>query len=76
MCGNSSEKDFLKEFFIPDYIFDLDPAKKNDFVVPKFPVIVFINAKSGGQQGSALLQTYRSLLNKFQVLIYCPFSSL
>ncbi|KMZ63329.1 Diacylglycerol kinase [Zostera marina] len=65
--SNCSEMDYFKEFLIPDYIFDLHPAKKSDFYFPKCPVVVFINSKSGGQQGTALLETYRRLLNKSQV---------
>lgn len=67
--SNCSEMDYFKEFLIPDYIFDLHPAKKSDFYFPKCPVVVFINSKSGGQQGTALLETYRRLLNKSQVLL-------
>ncbi|GFP89541.1 diacylglycerol kinase 5 [Phtheirospermum japonicum] len=34
----------------------------------RMPVLVFINSKSGGQLGGDLLVTYRSLLNKKQVI--------
>lgn len=64
----SASKDTFKEFYIPDYI--LFPSSKADQVsgTPTCPVLVFINSKSGGQLGGDLLITYRSLLNKNQVL--------
>ncbi|XP_072970483.1 diacylglycerol kinase 1-like isoform X2 [Typha angustifolia] len=57
----------LKDFYIPDYIFDTEaePQIVNDF--PACPVIVFINSRSGGQLGGDLIRTYRELLNKLQV---------
>lgn len=66
--SESASNDPLKEFYIPDYIFF--PSSKADPLsgVPTCPVIVFINSKSGGQLGGDLLVTYRSLLNKNQVL--------
>ncbi|KAJ9691500.1 hypothetical protein PVL29_013626 [Vitis rotundifolia] len=59
----------LKDFHIPDYI--LVPGSEVEAVsyVPKCPVIVFINSKSGGQLGGDLLITYHSLLNEKQVII-------
>ncbi|CAK7327527.1 unnamed protein product, partial [Dovyalis caffra] len=62
----------IKEFYIPDYILvseesNSDSASSFD-VLPSCPVIVFINSKSGGQLGSQLLITYRSLLNQNQVI--------
>ena len=67
MADSTSEYDFLKDFRIPDYI--LVPEREVETVsyVPKCPVIVFINSKSGGQLGGDLLVTYRSLLNESQV---------
>ncbi|KAG9139040.1 hypothetical protein Leryth_022556 [Lithospermum erythrorhizon] len=58
----------LKEYYIPDYIIlpDLEIEKLDE--TPTSPVIVFINSKSGGQLGGELLVTYRSLLNKSQVI--------
>ncbi|KAB5521520.1 hypothetical protein DKX38_025839 [Salix brachista] len=66
----------MKEFYIPDYI--VVPEESNSSSgsgtsddeddAPSCPVIVFINSKSGGQLGSQLLITYRSLLNQNQVI--------
>ncbi|GAA0159126.1 kinase [Lithospermum erythrorhizon] len=58
----------LKEYYVPDYIIlpDLEIEKLDE--TPTSPVIVFINSKSGGQLGGELLVTYRSLLNKSQVI--------
>ena len=75
----------MKEFYIPDYI--VVPEESNSSSgsgtsddeddAPSCPVIVFINSKSGGQLGSQLLITYRSLLNQNQVIvIVCFFSFL
>lgn len=67
MADSDSASDFFKEFFIPSYI--LDPELEAEIVpdIPKCPLIVFINSKSGGQLGGDLLLTYRSLLNEKQV---------
>lgn len=66
--GDQSENK-LREFYIPDYI--LLPGLKvtNASQTPTCPVIVFINSRSGGQLGGELLATYRSLLNRNQVLL-------
>ncbi|XP_022742559.1 diacylglycerol kinase 5-like isoform X3 [Durio zibethinus] len=62
-----SNSDLLKEFCIPTYIFN-DETKISDVPdAPKFPVLVFINSKSGGQLGGDLLKTYKSILNEHQV---------
>lgn len=68
--SNPEPDNFLKEFYIPNYI--LLPNSEGEVPphVPRCPVIVFINTKSGGQLGGALLLTYRSLLNKNQVFWY------
>ncbi|RWW02259.1 hypothetical protein GW17_00034666 [Ensete ventricosum] len=69
----SPEKDeFLKEFYIPSYIFLPELPTRHPSFVPSCPVVVFINTKSGGQLGSALLATYCNLLNKLQVLNFMP----
>ncbi|CAM8928620.1 unnamed protein product [Rhodiola kirilowii] len=67
MTDSTAESDFLKEFLIPSYI--LLPGTHVDAPpdVPKCPVLVFVNAKSGGQLGGELYKTYRSLLNEEQV---------
>ncbi|KAK6919495.1 Diacylglycerol kinase, accessory domain [Dillenia turbinata] len=57
----------LKDFWVPDFILLSELEVKNVAEVPKCPVIVFINSKSGGQLGRNLLITFRSLLNKNQV---------
>ncbi|KAG8473343.1 hypothetical protein CXB51_035458 [Gossypium anomalum] len=67
MAESKSDTDFLKEFYIPAYIFN-DETKFSDVCdAPKFPVLVFINSKSGGQLGGDLLNTYRSVLNEHQI---------
>ncbi|KAA3488407.1 diacylglycerol kinase 5-like [Gossypium australe] len=67
MAESKSDTDFLKEFYIPAYIFN-DETKFSDVRnAPKFPVLVFINSKSGGQLGGDLLNTYRSVLNEHQI---------
>lgn len=67
MADSTAESDFLMEFRIPSYILlpgaDVDAPPD----VPNCPVLVFINAKSGGQLGGELYKTYRSLLNGKQV---------
>ncbi|KAJ0983642.1 hypothetical protein J5N97_011897 [Dioscorea zingiberensis] len=57
----------LREFYIPDYIFELGLEVEELSYTPQCPVVVFINSKSGGQLGGDLLITYRELLNKVQV---------
>ena len=62
----------LNNFKIPDYI--LLPEAKVVSVPeePNFPVIVFINSKSGGQLGGDLFKTFCGLLNENQVaLVLC-----
>ncbi|KAI8551799.1 hypothetical protein RHMOL_Rhmol06G0215200 [Rhododendron molle] len=70
MAANDPESDsenFLKQFCIPNYI--LVPDSEREFLPePTCPILVFINSKSGGQLGGDLLVTYRSLLNKNQVV--------
>ncbi|KAK7257246.1 hypothetical protein RIF29_31081 [Crotalaria pallida] len=65
--GDDGNAKSLKEFWIPDYI--LVPGAEVEIVshIPACPVIVFVNAKSGGQLGGELLVTFSSLLNKNQV---------
>lgn len=67
MADPNLEPSFLKDFHIPNCI--LLPEAEVDVVgdIPKWPVIVFVNSKSGGQLGGDLLKTYRSLLNEHQV---------
>lgn len=69
MEDSHSKSDFLKHFQIPNYIL-LSGKKVEVTDVPKCPVLVFINSKSGGQLGGDLLKTFRTLLNENQVYIY------
>ncbi|KAK2998977.1 hypothetical protein RJ639_024177, partial [Escallonia herrerae] len=65
---SDAKVDTLKDYFIPDYIFGTERAIWTDSHVPACPVMVFINSKSGGHLGGELLMTYRTLLNKNQVV--------
>lgn len=56
-----------KEFCIPDYIFLPDSGVEDHAVEPTYPVLVFVNSRSGGQLGGDLIKTYRQLLNRLQV---------
>lgn len=67
--GDCDSDDILKDFYIPDYILAQGSEKVRDLShTPACPVIVFVNTKSGGQQGGALIITYRTLLNENQVI--------
>ncbi|CAI9784436.1 unnamed protein product [Fraxinus pennsylvanica] len=50
ISGLDSDK-FVKQFYIPDYIFLLYSTPKCPPITPECPVLVFINSKSGGQLG-------------------------
>ncbi|KAL8505987.1 hypothetical protein ACS0TY_017008 [Phlomoides rotata] len=65
--GNSEVVEILNEYCIPDYILLPNSEIKEGCDVPKCPLIIFINSKSGGQLGGDLLVTCRSLINKNQV---------
>ncbi|XP_031501066.1 diacylglycerol kinase 1-like [Nymphaea colorata] len=65
---SSNTTQFLREFYIPDYIIDSEAAIQDMSYFPECPVMVFINSKSGGQLGGDLLSTYRMLLNSAQVI--------
>ncbi|KAL5972978.1 Diacylglycerol kinase [Asimina triloba] len=67
MGDSDSETQPSMEFCLPDYILVPGSKPKPLSYIPKCPVLVFINGKSGGQLGGNLLKTYRSLLNKAQV---------
>ncbi|XP_009592556.1 diacylglycerol kinase 5-like isoform X1 [Nicotiana tomentosiformis] len=64
---SNKAEDFLKDYYIPDYILIPERKIQNDYDIASCPVLVFINSKSGGQLGGQLLLTYRTLLNKNQV---------
>lgn len=66
-------KGVYEDFYIPDYLLVPGSNATKATHAPACPVIVFINSKSGGQLGSQLLVTYRSVLNKNQVRILCIF---
>ncbi|KAM1228332.1 hypothetical protein ACFX2J_007441 [Malus domestica] len=68
MMGNTKTEDKLRDFYIPNYILVSGADMPKVRIVPSCPVIVFVNAKSGGQLGGELLLTYRSLLNENQVI--------
>ncbi|CAM8955852.1 unnamed protein product [Rhodiola kirilowii] len=59
--------EFTKDFLIPCYIVVPNAAQERVSDVPKCPVVVFINSKSGGQLGGQLFATYRRVLHKHQV---------
>lgn len=67
--GSETYDEVCKQFYIPDYILIPDLEVQVLAEEPKYPVLVFINSKSGGQLGGELIKTYRQLLNKLQVLI-------
>lgn len=65
--SNSVSVDFLKDFLIPSNIIVPNEVQEGVFDMPKCPVVVFINSKSGGQLGGELFATYSSVLHKHQV---------
>jgi diacylglycerol kinase (ATP) len=69
--GETTEEinDIIQNMRIPDTIFSEVESDPNQ--VPKHPVLVFINAKSGGQLGSELLKSYRAVLSENQVRKLC-----
>lgn len=73
MAGSKYDADFLKEFYIPTYIFSGEPNMSDAPDAPKYPVLVFINSKSGGQLGGDLLVSYRAVLNERQVRLMLAF---
>lgn len=67
MANPDSESFSPNDFRIPSYLIVPDSEDKDDSVEPQWPVLVFVNSKSGGQLGGDLLITYRSLLGEHQV---------
>ncbi|XP_057825899.2 diacylglycerol kinase 1 isoform X2 [Cryptomeria japonica] len=62
------EAQLIEDTKIPEYYLgDFNTPVKEGIKAPKFPVLVFINSKSGGQLGVQLLTTYRGILNHSQV---------
>lgn len=56
---------------IPEYILDggNPPATGEVVTPPKNPIIVFVNSKSGGQLGPAIIKSFRDILNAKQVFL-------
>lgn len=64
--GSSRKYEMMR---IPDYILDRQSAP-GDFdtsTPPETPIVVFVNSKSGGQLGGAIIQSFRIILNPKQV---------
>ncbi|KAK3010954.1 hypothetical protein RJ639_011850, partial [Escallonia herrerae] len=68
VISDSKVDNIAKDYLIPDYILLSGSETRKVSHIPAFPVLVFINTKSGGQLGGELLITYRNLLNKNQVV--------
>ncbi|VVA31449.1 PREDICTED: diacylglycerol kinase [Prunus dulcis] len=68
MVGDMKSEDKLRDFYVPNYMLVSGSDMPKVKIVPSCPVMVFVNAKSGGQIGGELLLTYRSLLNENQVI--------
>ncbi|XP_051125226.1 diacylglycerol kinase 5-like [Andrographis paniculata] len=66
--SNLDSEEFIKQFYIPRYIFEPELEPKNFPEIPECPVLVFINSKSGGQLGGDLLTTFQSILHEKQVV--------
>ncbi|KAG6416919.1 hypothetical protein SASPL_124360 [Salvia splendens] len=66
--GHLDRDEFIKEFHITSSLLEQDTEIQCSPSKPEHPVLVFINSKSGGQLGGELLVTYRSILNKKQVI--------
>lgn len=67
--GGYPSEDILKDFYIPDYVLARRLEEVGDVShVPACPVVVFVNSNSGGRRGGDLIVTYRTLLNKNQVI--------
>ncbi|KAK3040296.1 hypothetical protein RJ639_028211 [Escallonia herrerae] len=68
VISDSKVDNIVKDYLIPDYILLSGSETRKVSHIPACPVIVFINTKSGGQLGEEVLMTYRTLLNKNQVV--------
>ncbi|XP_024522876.1 diacylglycerol kinase 6 [Selaginella moellendorffii] len=66
----NSESLDLEDLKIPEFVWTGDGrghSASDGFHIPKCPVLVFINTKSGGQLGKVLLQTCKTLLDSRQL---------
>ena len=68
--GDVKSDHILSDYYIPNYILVPGSGAEKPPRIPSCPVLLFINSKSGGQLGGDLLLTYRSVLNKNQVLFF------
>lgn len=69
-AGKDATEDTLKNMIIPEYILTgchCPDRVESPNPAPEHPVLVFINSKSGGQQGHHLLASCRVLLSPLQV---------
>ena len=59
----------MEEMCIPNYILERGSQSENgeSTATPESPILVFVNSKSGGQLGGAILKSFHDLLNPKQV---------
>lgn len=64
--GSSRRYEMMR---MPDYILDGQSAPANFDTAnpPETPIVVFVNSKSGGQLGGAIIKSFRTILNPKQV---------
>lgn len=64
--GSSRRYEMMR---IPDYILHGESCPPNFDTVnpPDWPIVVFVNSKSGGQLGGAIIDSFRAVLNPNQV---------
>lgn len=57
------------DFIVPDFVLNGEDAHEQatSGPAPKFPVLVFVNSKSGGQLGAPLIRSFKELINPSQV---------
>lgn len=60
----------MQELLIPSYVLTQGTSPDHEIPeTPKYPLLVFVNSKSGGQLGGAMLNSFRDLLNPKQVRV-------